>query len=156
VTADSFSGTFSREEREPYREWDEAPRPGPFRGKWRGRGRGRGFASAGHDDERRPHWDRDRDRPKRYEDDHGSGRGGGRGSYNDRFDGNREGGYNNASQNNYAMPTQQQYAEPSPAAPVSDGTHSHHYGFDIVTSQRVEERIDQARKVQQVGLNCYE
>ena len=118
--ADGFTGTFSREEREPYREWDEAPRPSPFRGRWRGRGRGRGIA--GHDDDRRPHWDRDRDRPRRYEDDHGSGRGGGRGSYNDRFDGNRESGYSNASPNNYAMPAQQQYAEPSAAAPVSDDT----------------------------------
>jgi hypothetical protein len=117
----SADGTSSREEREPSRDWEETPRPGPFRGKWRGRGRGRGFAA--HDDDRRPHWDRDRERPRRYEDDHSSGRGGGRGSYNDRFDGNREGGYGNASQNSYGLPTQQQYTEPSAAAtPVSDDT----------------------------------
>ena len=119
--ADCFTGTYSREEREPYRDWEETPRPAPFRGKWRGRGRGRGFA--GHDDDRRPHWDRDRDRPRRYEDDHGSARGGGRGSYNDRFDGNREGGYSNTPQTSYALPAQQQYNEPPAAAPVSDHIH---------------------------------
>jgi hypothetical protein len=35
-------------------------------------------------------------------------------------------------------------------------THNNRYGLNIVTPQRVEERIDQARKVQQVGSNFYE
>ncbi|KAA1471415.1 hypothetical protein DENSPDRAFT_837405 [Dentipellis sp. KUC8613] len=122
-----------RDERDNHggRGWEDGPRGPPGRGRGRGRGRRGG---GGHDDERRP-WPRDRDRGRRHEDDYGPGRGGGRGGFSDRFD-NRDGGYNalgGGPQGGYGGPAAStSFAPPPPAMPP------------------VDERLDQARKVQQL------
>ncbi|KAI0962327.1 hypothetical protein AcV7_001196 [Taiwanofungus camphoratus] len=116
------------------RDWDEPPPPRGRRGGRGGRGRGRGGFS-GEDWDRRGEWGRDRDRGRPYDDDYAGGRGGGRnGNYDDRFDGRSGGGYG-------GPPGPSGYGGGSPA-PV--------YNQPSAPAPPVDERLEQAKKVQQL------
>ncbi|KAI5120789.1 hypothetical protein M0805_002416 [Coniferiporia weirii] len=130
------------------RDFDDAPP----RGRRGGRGaRGKGgpprddWDRRGGDD-----WDRDRDRDRRYRDDYdGGGRGRGRGrggGYNDRFD-SRGGDFNSGP------PPPGNYGPPGPSGPP--GPPPPMYGQPNGGPPRppappVDERLEQARKVQQL------
>ncbi|EIM88137.1 uncharacterized protein STEHIDRAFT_130101 [Stereum hirsutum FP-91666 SS1] len=139
--------------------WDETANPVPhsgggggqdyddrgFRGgRGRGRGRGRGGygGGGGYDDDRRGgsdgggYWEEDRDRPppRRYKEEYRGGGRGGRGSYGgDRFDSRNGGGYGGGD--GYGPP-------PGPGGPYG--------GPPPMAPPPVDERLDQARKVQQL------
>ncbi|EPQ60124.1 hypothetical protein GLOTRDRAFT_112872 [Gloeophyllum trabeum ATCC 11539] len=133
------------------REYDEPSPRGRVRGRG-GRGRGRGRGGYGGDDWDHRDFDRDRDRGRRYGDDGygggggggGGGRGRGRGGYNSRFD-DRDSGYRGGpggpppSTNYSGGPGGPSYGGPSGPAPVRS-----------YFEAPVDERLEQARKVQQL------